>query len=100
MTGKRLSLMMTVTKMYDFRHLHSHSHKEKLNKLVKMSIYLVLYFIGNFNVRFKIPARIWVGVEIVVPSFGVVGPAECGVKPVWLIDFWRTCKIQNNELMI
>lgn len=79
------------------------SEREKVitKKKTKMSIYLVPFaangqcLIGSINVRFKIPARI-----MLLASFGVVGPAECGVNAVWLIDFWRTSRIFSCKLCL
>lgn len=42
-------------------------------------------------------------VELIdVVSLGVIGPADCGpgVKPGWLIDFWRTSRIFNCKLCL
>lgn len=57
----------------------------------KINHYLYLNFIGNFKPRRNIELPL---------SFGVVGPAECGVKPVWLIDFCRTSRIFNCKLCL
>lgn len=39
---------------------------------------------------------------IAIDSLGVAGPADCGpgVKPGWLIDFWRTSRIFNCKLCL